>query len=286
MMCLSHHSIPGGFGNGCPIGRTISGGRRITTCTLGGAFDASSLINGISVCCGGFIGHRPTPHGDPRIRIGGHLKPAVSTYTTLMRRAITLFCCCNPSAFFLPPMTTFDQPFSDRPALRGWTRYSLFAESVTTGLRYVRDNQTTNFLNDVVASCEERRLLMRQGRIFWRAQAAHFSIACVTADSTGPSCRRPPFFTLGSAPANSASARITCWSMRAAAAFRSRISRSRLSTRSKSRGIRGSGLPSGIDSCPLVRYALRTSPTTSRPNQMAKRSRLCLFPRLSRLALI
>jgi hypothetical protein len=28
MICRSHHSMPGGFGSGCPTGRTISGGRR------------------------------------------------------------------------------------------------------------------------------------------------------------------------------------------------------------------------------------------------------------------
>jgi hypothetical protein len=26
-MCLIHHSMPGGFGRGCPIGKTISGAR-------------------------------------------------------------------------------------------------------------------------------------------------------------------------------------------------------------------------------------------------------------------
>ena len=63
-----------------------------------------------------------------------------------------------------------DVPFSDQPALRGWTRYSLFAETVTTELRYVRSNLASNFLEDVLASCEGRTLSIRKGRIYWRAR--------------------------------------------------------------------------------------------------------------------
>ncbi len=63
-----------------------------------------------------------------------------------------------------------DEPFRDRPALRGWTRYSLFAESVTTGLRYVRDNLASSFLEDVLVSCEGRKLSISKGRIYWRAR--------------------------------------------------------------------------------------------------------------------
>jgi hypothetical protein len=63
-----------------------------------------------------------------------------------------------------------DEPFRDPPALRGWSRYSLFAESVTTGLRYVRDNLASSFLEDVLASCEGRKLSISKGRIYWRAR--------------------------------------------------------------------------------------------------------------------
>jgi hypothetical protein len=64
-----------------------------------------------------------------------------------------------------------DEVFNVQPgAYRGWQRYGLFAETVTTELRYVRNNLASSFLEDVIASCEGRKLSISKGRIFWRAR--------------------------------------------------------------------------------------------------------------------
>src|ERR1700741_12272 len=56
------------------------------------------------------------------------------------------------------------------PAWKGWQRYHLFAESVKTTLRFVRNNATNEFLEKVLSSCGERKVTIPEKRIFWRAR--------------------------------------------------------------------------------------------------------------------
>jgi hypothetical protein len=55
-------------------------------------------------------------------------------------------------------------------AWKGWQTYQLFAESVKTDLRYVRSTFANNFLQNVLATCSERKLIIPKGTIYWRAR--------------------------------------------------------------------------------------------------------------------
>lgn len=56
------------------------------------------------------------------------------------------------------------------PAWEGWETYRTFAESVKTGLRYVRYAAADRFLDEVFAAGDTRKLNVPKGRIFWRAR--------------------------------------------------------------------------------------------------------------------
>jgi hypothetical protein len=53
---------------------------------------------------------------------------------------------------------------------KGWETYQLFAESVKTNLRYVRYRAANDFLENVLATCGNRKLTIPQGNIYWRAR--------------------------------------------------------------------------------------------------------------------
>ncbi len=56
------------------------------------------------------------------------------------------------------------------PAWRGWESYRQFAQSVKADLRYVRSKPASGFLEEVLASCESRKLTIPKGSFFWRAR--------------------------------------------------------------------------------------------------------------------
>jgi hypothetical protein len=68
------------------------------------------------------------------------------------------------------PMAAEDAASRLGPVLRGWQRYQIFAESVKTDLRFVRNSTANDFLEKVLSSCRERKLTIPERRIFWRAR--------------------------------------------------------------------------------------------------------------------
>jgi hypothetical protein len=62
------------------------------------------------------------------------------------------------------------QPPPLGPAWQGWESYRHFAQSVKADLRYVRSKGASNFLAEVLASCESRKITIPQEKIFWRAR--------------------------------------------------------------------------------------------------------------------
>ncbi len=79
------------------------------------------------------------------------------------------------------------------------------------------------------------------------AGAAFLDLLRKEASSTGPSCRHRRCSRPASAPANSGSAAINCWSTRKAAASRSRTMPLRSPTRSRNPHIRVGASPSAIE---------------------------------------
>jgi hypothetical protein len=67
-------------------------------------------------------------------------------------------------------MSTTADPFPLGPAWAGWEDYQHFAESVKTDLRYVRSKVASNFLDEVLASCANRKLISPQESTYWRAR--------------------------------------------------------------------------------------------------------------------
>jgi hypothetical protein len=60
--------------------------------------------------------------------------------------------------------------FSFGPAWQGWQDYLQFDESVKNDLRFVRSKQASDFLKEVLVSCEKRKVTIPQGKMFWRAR--------------------------------------------------------------------------------------------------------------------
>jgi RES domain len=56
------------------------------------------------------------------------------------------------------------------PGWTGWESYQLFAESVKKNLRYVREKIANDFLDNVLATCEKRKLLIPREKVYWRAR--------------------------------------------------------------------------------------------------------------------
>ncbi|MGA7323843.1 MAG: RES family NAD+ phosphorylase [Rhodomicrobium sp.] len=68
-------------------------------------------------------------------------------------------------------MTVVDDAGSFNPAMmKGFASYSLFAESAKANLRYLRDQASENFLNDLLTGCVNRKLVIPKGSFYWRAR--------------------------------------------------------------------------------------------------------------------
>lgn len=68
------------------------------------------------------------------------------------------------------------------PAWRGWDSYHKFAQSVKSDLRYVRSKPSNDFLDEVLASCARRKLVIRKDSIFWRARLGCDSVEVEQTD--------------------------------------------------------------------------------------------------------
>ena len=67
-------------------------------------------------------------------------------------------------------MTTTSDPHPFGPSWYGWESYGQFEQSVKSHLRYVRSRGASNFLDEVPASCANRKLIIPKKRIYWRAR--------------------------------------------------------------------------------------------------------------------
>jgi hypothetical protein len=61
------------------------------------------------------------------------------------------------------------------PAVKGWMRYQIFAESVKNNLRYVRSKGVNDFLERVLNTCGDRTIKIPKGKISWRARRGNAS---------------------------------------------------------------------------------------------------------------
>lgn len=68
------------------------------------------------------------------------------------------------------------------PAWPGWDSYNQFAQSAKSDLRYVRSKSANDFLGQVLASCERRKIVIRKDSIFWRARLGCDSVEVSQTD--------------------------------------------------------------------------------------------------------
>ena len=60
-------------------------------------------------------------------------------------------------------------------SFKSWRSYYGFSESVRTKQRYILDDESRDFLNSIIDTCEHRVRLIKSGISFWRAQIGHES---------------------------------------------------------------------------------------------------------------
>ena len=59
------------------------------------------------------------------------------------------------------------------PQFKSWQSYRLFARSVRRQLRYIRTPEGDEFLKTVLATIGTRKVTLKKGTIYWRAQLGH-----------------------------------------------------------------------------------------------------------------
>ena len=55
-------------------------------------------------------------------------------------------------------------------AFQSWQSFWKFSEKIIHNNRYIHDDETSTFLNEVLLTCENRKKIIKKGNILWRAQ--------------------------------------------------------------------------------------------------------------------
>ena len=55
-------------------------------------------------------------------------------------------------------------------SFKSWQSYRTFQSAISNSSRYIFDEQTENFLQEILNSCESRIRLVKKGSIYWRSQ--------------------------------------------------------------------------------------------------------------------
>lgn len=58
-------------------------------------------------------------------------------------------------------------------SFKSWRSYSIFKHAVDTKQRFILDEESIDFLNSIVDTCQERELTIKKDSIVWRAQNGH-----------------------------------------------------------------------------------------------------------------
>lgn len=58
-------------------------------------------------------------------------------------------------------------------SFKSWRSYLIFKNKVDTTQRYILDDESKDFLNSIIDTCEDRKRSLKAGNIVWRAQNGH-----------------------------------------------------------------------------------------------------------------
>lgn len=58
-------------------------------------------------------------------------------------------------------------------SFKSWNSYREFSNSVHKKLRYILDDESKNFLNSIIDTCEDRTTILKKDSLLWRAQNGH-----------------------------------------------------------------------------------------------------------------
>lgn len=58
-------------------------------------------------------------------------------------------------------------------SFKSWDSYREFHNSVHTKFRYILDDESKNFLNSILETCQDRTTVLKKDSILWRAQNGH-----------------------------------------------------------------------------------------------------------------